>query len=54
MPKAEGGVEIPLSETTQQFYGGGGGGGAIRSTGLQPGQNVRPGDWRCVACANVK
>ena len=30
--------------------GGGGGGGG----GLQSGQNVRPGDWRCLGCGNVK
>lgn len=27
----------------------GGGGG-----GMQAGQNMRPGDWRCLGCGNVK
>lgn len=32
-------------------YGAGGGGS---SAGLQAGQSIRPGDWRCASCRNVK
>ena len=33
-------------------YGGGGGGGY--GGGMQGGMAMRPGDWRCISCANVK
>lgn len=48
----------PLSTTTDASgYGAGGysagyGGGA--DPGLQPGQTIKPGDWKCGSCGNVK
>ena len=27
---------------------------AVPEPGLQPGQNIKPGDWKCGSCANVK
>lgn len=42
-------------------YGGGGGYGPPpgagyggHTAGLQPGQTIKPGDWRCTSCGNIK
>ena len=31
-----------------------GAGGEVADVGLQPTQAMRPGDWRCTCCSNIK
>ena len=54
VPKSDAAEVAPgVPQASQAGYGYGGGYGAP-VPGAQPGMQVKPGDWQCPSCTNIK